>query len=91
MRIHTRAGKFGPRCYDKIAGHALPNKVKVVVVAPNIGAGAGEPVDLLRRIVLAGTGRNNRSNIRLILKLAEHTVLRGRIHNYATSRHMVRW
>ena len=72
MRIYTRANKFSPCCYNEIAHHALVHKVKVVVISPNIGAGAGDGVDLLFCIVLTATRGGNQSNISLVFKLTEN-------------------
>ena len=85
----TPAPNQAPGRHDEIPAHAPPHEVEVVVVAPDIAAGAGDGIDLPPGIVLTGTRQPGRSDLRLGCKLTEWAFLEDGRHDFVSPQLML--
>src|SRR5262245_25997125 len=63
MRIYALAEKFRAGPQNKIAFHALPHVMKLILARPHIRARSRDRIALLIRVVDNRTGRRDRSDV----------------------------
>src|SRR5580765_8584119 len=85
MRVHAGADKLGLCAHDKIAAQPLPDEMKVVMIAPDIGTGAADRIVLPLHVVDARAGQLDGTNINLVFKYTERIARRR--HSTSSSNH----
>src|SRR5688572_30306513 len=74
MRVDSPADEARPRGEDEVAGHPLPDEMKIVAVVPHVLAGARDEIDLPLRVVRRRSWTPHAADLRTRLEESQLTL-----------------